>query len=133
MSSCILSGLFLLFRYIISFLLDSTLGLFIIYIGLFISQIIARKRRMDHLMLGRYGQFLSLVFPFYLPSYKKCIERTVCIETHFSCWYKLRKEPVIKRRASWRGCHTRCKLQSLLAVSLTVPSGNGETDSIINL
>ncbi|KAL5015399.1 hypothetical protein ScPMuIL_009669 [Solemya velum] len=41
--------------YIVSFLLDSTIGLFVIYIGLKITQCLARKFRWDSLLFGEYG------------------------------------------------------------------------------
>lgn len=41
--------------YVVSFLLDSTIGLFIIYLGLKITQIIARSKQMETLYFGEYG------------------------------------------------------------------------------
>lgn len=44
------------FRYIISFLLDSTVGLLIIYIGIRITQIVAIRRGCEYLVFGDYGK-----------------------------------------------------------------------------
>ncbi|XP_070558755.1 store-operated calcium entry regulator STIMATE-like [Ptychodera flava] len=41
--------------YIINFLLDSTVGLLIIYIGLTITQVIVKRKRCDSLRFGEYG------------------------------------------------------------------------------
>ncbi|KAK2187781.1 hypothetical protein NP493_154g02000 [Ridgeia piscesae] len=41
--------------YIVSFLLDSTVGLLVIYVGLRISQVIVVKKGWNHLRLGEYG------------------------------------------------------------------------------
>ncbi|KAI0230874.1 Store-operated calcium entry regulator STIMATE [Lamellibrachia satsuma] len=41
--------------YIVSFLLDSTVGLLVIYIGLRISQVIVVRKGWNHLRLGEYG------------------------------------------------------------------------------
>ncbi len=46
-------------RYIMSFLLDSTVGLLIIYIGLKISQLIIERKRWDSLTFGEYGKCLG--------------------------------------------------------------------------
>ncbi|XP_077982417.1 store-operated calcium entry regulator STIMATE-like [Glandiceps talaboti] len=42
--------------YIINFLLDSTIGLLVIYIGLKITQIIVRRKQCDSLRFGEYGE-----------------------------------------------------------------------------
>ena len=47
----------LLFRYFISFLLDSTVGLVVIYIGLRICQCVVKYRKQDSLMFGEYGKY----------------------------------------------------------------------------
>ena len=52
-----MSCLFSICRYIVSFLLDSTIGLVVIYIGLQISQCIAKRKGWDSLMLGEYGEW----------------------------------------------------------------------------
>ena len=42
-----------------SFLLDSTIGLLVIYVGLRISQVIVVKKGWNHLRLGEYGKYNS--------------------------------------------------------------------------
>lgn len=43
-------------RYIISFLLDSSLGLLVIYCGIRITQIVAIQKGCDYLVFGEYGK-----------------------------------------------------------------------------
>ncbi|GBN74110.1 hypothetical protein AVEN_28681-1 [Araneus ventricosus] len=43
-------------RYIVSFLLDSSIGLFIIFIGIRLTQHISRRKGWDHLVFGEYGK-----------------------------------------------------------------------------
>lgn len=47
------------FRYIINFLLDSTIGLFIVYIGIRICQYLAKIKRWDSINFGEYGKDLN--------------------------------------------------------------------------
>ena len=42
-------------RYVVSFLLDSTVGLLVIYIGLKIAQCIVIKKGNESLLFGEYG------------------------------------------------------------------------------
>ncbi|XP_055936505.1 store-operated calcium entry regulator STIMATE-like [Argiope bruennichi] len=42
--------------YIVSFLLDSSIGLFIIFIGIRLTQHISRRKGWDHLVFGEYGK-----------------------------------------------------------------------------
>ena len=42
-------------RYVVSFLLDSTIGLFVVYLGLKITQIIVRNKKIETLYFGEYG------------------------------------------------------------------------------
>ncbi|WAR25446.1 STIMA-like protein [Mya arenaria] len=42
--------------YVVSFLLDSTIGLFVIYLGLKITQIIVHRKKIETLYFGEYGQ-----------------------------------------------------------------------------
>lgn len=46
-------------RYIINFLLDSSIGLLIIYIGIRISQYLARAKRWESINFGEYGMYLE--------------------------------------------------------------------------
>ena len=46
---------FLFSRYVVSFLLDSTIGLFVVYLGLKITQIIVRNKKIETLYFGEYG------------------------------------------------------------------------------
>jgi len=47
---------FLVFRYIINFLLDSSVGLGIIYIGIRMSQYLSRVKQWEAINFGEYGQ-----------------------------------------------------------------------------
>lgn len=47
----------LFFRYFINYLLDSTVGLCLIYVFLKISQLIVKYNKLDTLILGEYGKF----------------------------------------------------------------------------
>ena len=49
--------LFFMHRYFVSFLLDSTIGLFIIYFCLKISQMLALRYKWSSLILGEYGKY----------------------------------------------------------------------------
>lgn len=51
--------------YVINFLLDSTIGLFIIYIGIQTCQYLAKTRRWDAINFGEYCKYCKL-FSFYL-------------------------------------------------------------------
>lgn len=51
----------LFFRYLINFLLDSTLGLFIVFIGIKISQFLARRYGWHLINFGEYGKF-SIIY-----------------------------------------------------------------------
>lgn len=42
--------------YVINFLLDSTIGLFIIYVGIRLCQYIARTRHVEQLNFGNYSE-----------------------------------------------------------------------------
>ncbi|XP_055715960.1 store-operated calcium entry regulator STIMATE-like [Phlebotomus papatasi] len=48
--------------YIINFLLDSTIGLFIIYVGIRVCQYLARSRRWDAINFGEYGAQKSWIY-----------------------------------------------------------------------
>lgn len=41
--------------YVVSFLLDSTIGLFVVYLGLKVTQIIVRNKKIETLYFGEYG------------------------------------------------------------------------------
>lgn len=45
-------------RYIINFLLDSTIGLFIIYIGIQVCTFLSRSMKWDAINFGEYGKYL---------------------------------------------------------------------------
>lgn len=47
---------FSLHRYFVSFVLDSTIGLLVIYIGLKLTQLIVHKLKWDSLKFGEYGR-----------------------------------------------------------------------------
>jgi hypothetical protein len=49
------------YRYFISFLLDSTLGLLIIYLGIQVCQFIAWNRNYTSLIFGDYGEYVVVV------------------------------------------------------------------------
>ncbi|XP_063717352.1 store-operated calcium entry regulator STIMATE-like [Symsagittifera roscoffensis] len=82
--------------YIISFLLDSTLGLLVIYVGLFISQVIARRSHLDQLLLGQYGHTTSEQVRAWLSQFAVylvvlCVEKlsiALFMIPHF--WHKIR-------------------------------------------
>jgi len=50
---------YLVFRYIINFLLDSSIGLGIIYVGIRVSQYLSRVKQWEAINFGEYGQYAS--------------------------------------------------------------------------
>lgn len=48
--------------YIINFLLDSTIGLFIIYVGIRICQFLAKRNKWDAINFGEYSKYLYVLF-----------------------------------------------------------------------
>lgn len=49
------------FRYIINFLLDSSVGLFILYIGIRLCQYLSRAKHWDSFNFGEYGEWVILI------------------------------------------------------------------------
>jgi len=61
----------------VSFLLDSTIGLFVIYIGLKITQIIIRQKDCDSLKFGEYGKCIIFYDTIYIYKTRLYISYTV--------------------------------------------------------
>ena len=50
-----------MFRYLMSFVLDSTIGLLVIYLGLKIAQMIVHKYKCSSLKFGEYGKYFIFI------------------------------------------------------------------------
>ena len=58
LGGCLYSFTFTLYRYVVSFILDSTIGLFVVYLGLKVTQLIVRNKKIESLYFGEYGRCL---------------------------------------------------------------------------
>lgn len=81
--------------YVVSFLLDSTIGLLVIYIGLKITQVIVNRKKCETLKFGEYGSppkcnaFLGQCGLYILVMIVEKILMTLLIQFHF--WEDVRK------------------------------------------
>ena len=46
-----------------SFILDSTIGLFVVYIGLKVTQVVVRQKKIETLYFGEYGKYICYTHP----------------------------------------------------------------------
>ena len=64
-------------RYVISYLLDSTLGLLLIYVLLKVFDLLVRYNRCYSLRNGEYGRYFLNVSPTYLPREDRYLDRYI--------------------------------------------------------